>query len=355
MDRPQRPQDDLFDSSVMTFGEHLEELRHSLVRAVLWLVGGLLVGLLFADSVILFIQRPLESAIREFQSQRDLTRLGFDPDAENVGPLKTLLMDNSLAVEMVYSIPKEYQTLPQVSTEAMASAESTAAPDTPVSAVDLKELLAGIPDVSTLKPEIQLRQNEIGLSSLKMEEPFMIWIKAGLIVGAVLASPMIFYHLWSFVASGLHSHERRYVYIYLPFSVLLFTSGVVLAFFLVLHYVLSFLLAFNGSMDVAIEPRLSYYVNFVLLLPLGFGVAFQLPLVMLFLQRIDLFQTEQYIESWKVAILVIFVISMLVTPADVTSMVALAVPLVFLYVLGILMCMFLPRGRGLGSDAYDPA
>jgi sec-independent protein translocase protein TatC len=188
-----------------------------------------------------------------------------------------------------------------------------------------------------------------------MEEPFMVWVKAGLILGAVFSSPMVLYHLWSFVAAGLHSHERRYVYIYLPVSVGLFVAGVVLAFFVVLHFVIAFLLEFNGSMDVAVEPRLTYYVNFVLLLPLGFGIAFQLPIVMLFLQRIGLFETQAYVDSWKIAILVIFVIAMIVTPADVTSMVALAVPLVFLYMLGIIMCLFIPRGRGLGSDAYDPA
>ena len=149
-------------------------------------------------------------------------------------------------------------------------------------------------------------------------------------------------------------HERKYVYIYLPVSVTLFVSGVILAFFLVLHYVLNFLLAFNGNMDVTIEPRLTYYINFVLLLPLGFGFAFQLPLVMLFLQRIGLIETDSYISSWKVAVLVIFVLSMLLTPADVPSMIALAVPLMLLYFLGILMCKFIPRGRGMGSGAYDP-
>ena len=219
----------------------------------------------------------------------------------------------------------------------------------------MAKLLESLPDPSVLKPKVQLRQNKTGLSSLKMEEPFMIWVKAGLIVGAVLASPMIFYHLWSFVASGLHAHERRYVYVYLPLSVTLFSAGVVLAFFVVLNYVLTFLLAFNGSLDVAIEPRLTYYVNFVLLLPLGFGIAFQLPLVMLFLQRIGLFETEAYVSSWRLAVLVIFLVSMVLTPADVTSMFAMAVPLVFLYGLGIVMCKFIPRGRGMGSDAYDPA
>jgi sec-independent protein translocase protein TatC len=219
----------------------------------------------------------------------------------------------------------------------------------------MAELLSSLPDPATLKPKLQLVENKQGLSSFKMEEGFMIWIKAGLVLGALFASPMIFYHLWNFVAAGLHMHERKYVYVYLPVSVTLFISGVVLAFFVVLQFVLKFLLDFNGGMDVTIEPRLTYYINFVLLLPLGFGLAFQLPLVMLFLQRIGLIETESYIDSWKVAVLVIFVLSMLLTPADVPSMIALAIPLMLLYFLGIGMCRFIPRGRGLGSSAYDPA
>jgi len=360
----ERPKDDLFDNSTMTFGEHLEELRHSLVRAILSLAAGLVIGLFFADRIVLFVQMPLQTAIQKFNADRALYQLGYDPADEKNAGLHEFLSTNALIWEVVYEIPEEYQSLSmasmqasQVDATAEATVETEDEADSPmvVEAVEMAELLKALPDPSKLEPKIQLRQNKTGLSSLKMEEPFMIWVKAGLIVGAVIASPMIFYHLWTFVAAGLHRHERKYVYIYLPFSVVLFISGVVLAFFLVLHYVLSFLLAFNGSMDVAVEPRLSYYVNFVLLLPLGFGIAFQLPLVMLFLQRIGLFETEAYIESWKVAVLVIFVISMILTPADVTSMIALAVPLVFLYAMGILLCKFIPRGRGLGSGAYDPA
>lgn len=364
----ERPKDDLFDNSTMTFGEHLEELRHSLVRAILALAAGMVIGLFFADGVVRFVQMPLQSAIQEFNADRALYQLGYDPDDETNAALHRFLSTNALLWEIVYDIPEEYQNLSMSSMKASQvdkppkvddgkEGNETTEDDSAlvVEAVEMAALLESLPDPSELKPRIQLRQNKSGLSSLKMEEPFMIWVKAGLIVGAVIASPLIFYHLWTFVAAGLHRHERRYVYVYLPFSVVLFISGVVLAFFLVLHYVLSFLLAFNGSMDVAVEPRLSYYVNFVLLLPLGFGIAFQLPLVMLFLQRIGLFETQAYIESWKVAVLVIFVVSMILTPADVTSMIALAVPLVFLYVLGILMCKFLPRGRGLGSGAYDPA
>lgn len=373
MDRLARPKDDLFDNSTMTFGEHLEELRHCLVRAVMWLAAGLVIGLFFADKVVLFVQTPLQSAIRDYNADRDLYQLGYDPSDEANQPLHDFLSANALIWEIVYDIPDQYQSLTMdsivpaekkaVAAAGAAEGGEASAEDAPandlatatVEPVEMAKLLQSLPDPGALKPKVQLRQNKTGLSSLKMEEPFMIWVKAGLIVGAVLASPMIFYHLWSFVAAGLHAHERRYVYVYLPVSVILFVSGVVLAFFVVLNYVLSFLLAFNGSMDVAVEPRLTYYVNFVLLLPLGFGVAFQLPLVMLFLQRIGLFETEAYISSWRIAVLVIFIVSMILTPADVTSMFAMAVPLVFLYALGILMCKFIPRGRGLGSAAYDPA
>ena len=340
MDRLARPKDDLFENSTMTFGEHLEELRRSLGKAILWLIGGMLIGLYFADSLILYIQRPLETAIQQFKVDQDLHRLEIESPTEAQVETAKHLASEGLRLEVYYQIPDDQQVPYLEAMDGNSDAES------------LATLLT---DQSQLKRMVRFVEDRTGLSSLKIEEPFMIWFKAGLIIGAVVASPMIFYNLWTFVAAGLHSHERKYVYIYLPVSVVLFVSGIVLAFFLVLQYVLNFLLTFNGTMGVTAQPQLTYYVNFVLILPLGFGIAFQLPLVMLFLQRIGLFETDAYIASWKIAVLVIFILSMLLTPADVTSMIALAIPLTFLYGLGILMCLFIPRGRGLGSDAYDPA
>lgn len=355
LDRMAHAKDDLFDNSTMTFGEHLEELRSSLVKALMWLGLGLAIGLgFFANRVIRYVQEPLKTAIQNFNADRDLTRFGFDPHAPESQPIREFLQESGLIWEVVYDIPPEIQDQSLQMAQA-AAADQDAAINPNAQIADLSKLVTQLPDPTKLVPRVQLRRSEIGLSSLKVEEPFMVWFKAGLIVGAVIASPMIFYHLWTFVAAGLHSHERKYVYVYLPVSVALFVSGVVLAFFLVLQYVLSFLLTFNDSMDVAAEPQLTYYVNFILLLPLGFGIAFQLPLVMLFLQRIGIIETEAYIASWRIAILVISVLSMLLTPADITSMVAMAVPLIVLYFLGILMCKFIPRGRGLGSQAYDPA
>lgn len=111
MDRLAQPKDDLFENSTMTFREHLDELRQSLVRAVLWLAAGLVIGLLFADRVVLFVQTPLQTAIRDYMADRDLFRLGYDPADPANAPLKEFLSTNALVWEIVYDVPEEYQTL----------------------------------------------------------------------------------------------------------------------------------------------------------------------------------------------------------------------------------------------------
>ncbi|MCO8124394.1 twin-arginine translocase subunit TatC [Stieleria sp. TO1_6] len=338
----------------MTFGEHLEELRRCLVKAIICLAIGLAIGLTVANQVVKYVADPLKDAIVDFNAKRNLALLGYE-DLEDpaVQALLPLMTERSLNWQVIYEIPESLQNLGPSSIET-GQTDTNGEPTVRLKPREVAEILKAVPDPSVLTPKVQLIRDTKGLSTFKVEESFMIWVKAGLIVGAVVSSPAVFYFIWQFVAAGLHTHERKYVYIYLPVSITLFVSGVVLAFFLVLHYVLNFLLAFNGSMDVAVEPRLTYYINFVLLLPLGFGLAFQLPLVMLFLQRIGLIETEMYVGSWRVAVLVIFFLSMILTPADVTSMIALAIPLMILYFLGILMCHFIPRGPGLGSHAYDP-
>jgi sec-independent protein translocase protein TatC len=156
----------------------------------------------------------------------------------------------------------------------------------------------------------------------------------------------VFYQIWSFVAAGLYRHEKRYVHMFLPFSILLFLTGASMAFFLVFEPVLRFLFSFNSMLGIDPDPRISEWLGFVLLLPLGFGVSFQLPLVMLFLERIGIFDVHMYLSSWRIAILAIFVLAMLLTPSgDPYSMLLMALPLTVLYFGGIMLCRFLPRQR----------
>jgi sec-independent protein translocase protein TatC len=181
--------------------------------------------------------------------------------------------------------------------------------------------------------------------SLGVSEPFFVWMKAGLFAGLILAGPWVFYQLWSFVASGLYPHEQKYVHIFLPISIGLFVAGVLLAFCFVFPPVLGFLFSFNQQMGIAPQMRINDWLGFVMFLPLGFGLAFQLPLVMLFMNRIGLFQVEDYLKKWRIAVMIIFVLAMILTPADPISMLLLAMPLTLLYFLGIAMCKWMPRNK----------
>ena len=174
-------------------------------------------------------------------------------------------------------------------------------------------------------------------------EPFTVYVKASLLVGILLSSPWVFFQIWNFVAAGLYPHERHYVQMYLPFSLGLFFSGAVLAFFVVFEPVLNFLLSFNRSLGIAPELRITEWLSFVLILPVGFGIGFQLPLIMLFMERIGIFTVKSYLSQWRIAVLAIFVLAALVTPPDPYSMLLMAFALTFLYFGGIILCKLMPR------------
>lgn len=182
----------------------------------------------------------------------------------------------------------------------------------------------------------------------------MVWLKAGLVAGIVIGSPGIFWHLWQFLASGLYPHERRYVYWYLPLSLSLFLAGVCLAFFVVFELVLGFLMNYSTGLDVEFMPRLNDYMSFALFLPLGFGIAFQLPIVMLGLHRFGIVSVSTFVAQWRIAVLAIAFLSMMLSPPDIYSMMGLFSPLVVLYFFGIFLCKYMPQGAGVGGPALDP-
>jgi sec-independent protein translocase protein TatC len=418
-----RVSDDLFESSSMTFGEHLEQLRKALAKASLWVGAGLILGLFFANDVVQYIQTPLKAALEQYALKQDLQRLknatGFDVPVD----VATRLRDKGIISEDVLVDPRDFQltqsteaksqpaatqTEPGKPIEAKVASElpatptgsapqpkapaATANPDVaaqpttkqsdakaktetkdksapavttkvaeepPVrKPVDPKALYNNPADaelVDRLVPVRIWRKVSTRVETLNIQEGFMIWLKAALICGIVFGSPGIFWHIWGFVAAGLYPHERKYVYFFLPMSLGLFLAGVSLAFFVIFRFVIEFLLEANASLGTDLSPRLNEYVSFALILPLGFGLAFQLPLVMVFLNRIGMFTVQNYLQQWKIAILVIAFLSMILTPGgDIYSMCGMGIPLIFLYFLGIALCHYLPMGRPMGADGYDP-
>src|SRR5262249_12595289 len=182
------------------------------------------------------------------------------------------------------------------------------------------------------------------LSALDITEGFIVFFKVCAYAAIVVASPWVFWQLWSFIAAGLYPHEKRLVHVYLPISLALFLAGVCLAEFVVIPKAVEYLLDFDEWMHVEPDLRLTPWLNFALMTPLVFGIAFQTPLIMFFLERIGIVDVSLYVKHRRIAIFILAVIAAFLAAApDAFNMLALAVPLWCLYELGILLCKWMPR------------
>lgn len=336
---PAPPEDEQqLEKTKMSFSEHLEELRTALFKSIAaWMIGTLF-GLAIGWHVVDYVQTPLREALVNFyrnQAETSLvTRLEEEraagrPVPEDIETAAAEMADEGLVPEELFVDRRELadalgQDLPNADGEKFATRRE-----------DMVRLRLYRPIEGDTR---------VSIISLSGQEPFMIYMKASFVVGAVIASPFIFYYLWNFVAAGLYKRERNQVYLYLPMSLGLFFSGAALAFFVAFDYVLDFLFWFNAKMGITPTPRISDWMTFALILPLGFGISFQLPLVMVALERIGIFTIESYLSKWRLAVVVIFAISMFLTPADPGSMLLMALPLSFLYFFGVWLCKKLPRG-----------
>jgi sec-independent protein translocase protein TatC len=353
--------DDLFEKSSMSFGDHLEALRKALVWAFVSLGIGMLIGMPLADRAVNYIQTPLRIALKKYENERSRKEIeiktGEKISDEFFGwmeangrywqQVEVDVGDLRAALGMPPEETAEEDVESNDSNKKSVTPESVTAEATD-STINIQKL-----SVDRLRKIALFLPIDTKTDALGMQEGFMIWLKAGFALGFIFSSPGIFYALWTFVAAGLYPHERRYVYFFLPVSVGLFVGGACLAFFFIFQFVIDFLLKFNDSMGINASPRLTDYMSFAIFLPLGFGIAFQLPLVMLVLERLGIMSVKTYISQWRAAILIIAFLSMILTPAEVTSMIGMCVPLIGLYFLGIGMCHWLPR-KGSPHEGYDP-
>lgn len=312
--------------ATMSFGEHIEELRVRLILALLGLAVGVVVVFLppldIGWRVMKSMEAPAAAALDEYyRAEYDKKRHQAEAEKSVTPTLQAKIAADGLISELRRVAPN--LPLPEPATLKGQSLE-----------VPLAFLQSGV--ITTV--ETTAVRNDQGLVSLAPLETPMIYFMVCLVAGLVLASPWVFYQAWAFVAAGLYRHERRYVKKYLPYSLGLFLTGVFLCFFFVLPLTLKFLLQFNVWLGVAPTLRLSDWMGFATILPLVFGVAFQTPLVMLFLERIHILTVDDFKAKRKMAILIITVVAAVLTPGqDPISMLLLAVPMILLYELGIVL------------------
>lgn len=164
--------------------------------------------------------------------------------------------------------------------------------------------------------------------------PILVPLKITLMAALMLALPVVLYQLWAFVAPGLYSHEKKMVLPLVISSTVLFIIGVAFCYFLVIPGMSRFIQSFAPSAITA-APDIEQYFGFVLTLFLVFGIAFEVPVAVIVLVRIGLVSIEQLKKARGYFVVGAFIVAAVVTPPDVISQLALAVPMCVLYELGI--------------------
>ncbi len=180
------------------------------------------------------------------------------------------------------------------------------------------------------------------LINTNLLEGFMVYLKIGFIGGIFLASPVLFLQVWKFIAPALHPHERRHVIPFVLLATLFFVGGALFGYFLVFPPSFEWFLTLTKGEHIQATIRMEEYYKFAAWMLMGFGVAFEAPLLVLYLVYFRIIQPKQLIQFWRGIIVGIFVVSAVITPTpDIGTMTMMALPLIVLYGLTIIISLFM--------------
>ncbi|MDO8447012.1 MAG: twin-arginine translocase subunit TatC [Deltaproteobacteria bacterium] len=187
-----------------------------------------------------------------------------------------------------------------------------------------------------MRPMLQAMPPGSPLVFTSLTEGFFTYFKLALTSGICLASPVILYQLWRFIAPGLLEHEKRYA---LPFALSVtafFIAGAAFCYYAVFPSIFKFLMSFSSDI-VRPMPSIKEYLSFSSKLLLTFGLIFEYPPLVFFLAKVGILKGSWLVRQRKYAIVLIFVISAVITPPDVVSQILMALPMMVLYELGIVI------------------
>jgi len=165
---------------------------------------------------------------------------------------------------------------------------------------------------------------------------FFTALKISIFTGFIFALPVVFSQIWAFIAPGLYDHEKKYVLPFVTVSTFMFILGMAFAYYMVIPLGFQFLWTFSGQL-VNFLQTLDEYIGIFTKILFGFGIAFELPVVLFFLGMLGLVNDKNLKDFFGYAVLIIFVVAALLTPPDVITQLMMAGPLILLYGLSIII------------------
>ena len=284
----------------MPFLDHLEELRWCILKALGAILVGAVIAFTMSDQLLSILTRPYDDAVRSMMNEGSR------------GPVEAI-------------------------TDLVAHWFDTAVID-------------GVSAIQDPDSPIPLRRQ---LQAIKLMTYFFVQIQIALLGGLILASPLVFYQFWRFVAPGLLTREARVFLPVIGLSVFCFLVGATIAYWIVLPLGLRFFLGLEPP-GMTSQWTVGDYISFTLKLILGFGIVFEMPVVSLFLSRMGLLTADYLRRVRRYAVVAIFLMGAIFTPPDPISQVLMALPLLVLYEISIWVAK-VSANRGLaGSSRQAP-
>ncbi len=190
------------------------------------------------------------------------------------------------------------------------------------------------------------------LAIRSLAEGFLVELKVAAIAGVFVASPVIFYQMWKFVAPGLYDREKKLVLPVVLSSTVLFIGGALFGYFVVFPFVFSFFLSFTGG-DTSALLSIGDYLGFAAKLLAAFGIVFELPLIIFILAWLGIVDHEKLRRARRYVVVINFAVAAIITPPDVVSQLFLAIPLIVLYEIGVLVARLVGKRKRRRSHSED--
>jgi len=330
---------------------HLVELRQRLAISIAAVFVGFIIAFTFHNAILGWITRPLNNALVQVGKIVEKREMGTwhvsgnegnataKPGAAAPSRSGTLLGDHAKSAETLHrSLQKasEIEANPQL--KKLLGEAAKAAEELAQNSRILRDALAKESNLTRETLGKKLRESSYNgmITTHQVGGAFFVALKVSFFAGLLMALPVILWQLWLFVAPGLYENEKKMVLPFVLGGSLMFIVGVLFAYYVVTPFGFQFLITF-GSFLYTPLINIEDYVGFFTKIMLGFGIAFELPVVAYFLGLMGLITDRTLKDFFKYAIIIIFLLAALLTPPDVLTQMLMAGPLILLYGLSILI------------------